>query len=99
MTVKMDIADIINGIHRLPPDSYSRFLKLVSVRKYPKGHHLYRESTRATRIYFIKEGIVRAYSTRGGKEITAPYSGCKDNGRNIKTAIYGTNTTHEPFIF
>lgn len=66
----MDIKDVLNKINRLPFDSYERILSYVSEKKCPKGTHLFRENRRGEHIFFIKEGIARAYAQKDGKEIT-----------------------------
>lgn len=66
----MEIDTILNAIYALPADSLSRFLGLVEERLYPKGAHLYRQDARASHIYFVGHGLVRAYARRGTREIT-----------------------------
>lgn len=66
----MEIATILNGIYALPADSLHRFLSLVEERLYPKGAHLYRQDARSSHIYFVKQGLVRAYAQRGTRQIT-----------------------------
>lgn len=66
----MDIKEILDSIHRLPTESYEKVLKYVTEVEYPKGTHLYKEHRRGERIFFIKQGLARAYAQKNGKEVT-----------------------------
>ena len=66
----MEIIDIINRIHPLPPDSLNAILSAVSEVEYPKHFHLFRENHCGTKSYFIRRGLVRAYAYKDDKEIT-----------------------------
>ena len=66
----MDIKVIFDRIHRLPAESYQKVLEYVSEVVYPKGTHLYREHRRGERVFFIKQGLARAYAQKDEKEVT-----------------------------
>lgn len=66
----MEIKKILDNIHILPADSFEKVLEYVTEIEYPKGTHLYREHRRGERIFFIKQGLARAYAQKGGKEVT-----------------------------
>lgn len=65
-----DIEEIIRGIYDLPDESMTKFVGFVEENVYPKGVHLYKQNERATKIYLVKHGLVRAYARRGKKKIT-----------------------------
>ena len=66
----MDVSDIINKIYRLPQTSLDTLIGSVSEVEYPKNFHLHRENKKETKSYFIKKGIVRAYTHKDDKEVT-----------------------------
>lgn len=66
----MDIDLIINKIGNLPEQSKHALKEIISETAYPKGHILLKAEKVETKIYFIKKGIVRAYTDMDGNEIT-----------------------------
>ena len=66
----MNINDIINSIYKLPPTSLDTLTASISEMEYPKNFHLHRENKKETKSYFIKKGIVRAYTHKDDKEVT-----------------------------
>lgn len=66
----MDISEITDSIYALPEHSKARLMSLVSEVEYPKRYCLFRENIKGSRSYFIKHGLVRAYTIKEGKEIT-----------------------------
>lgn len=66
----MKIEDIINGIYRLDSESLNKFLSLIEEKNYAKGTLLYEQGAKASKIYFVKEGIVRAFAWQGTRQIT-----------------------------
>lgn len=66
----MDITIIINNIYPLPHPSFDRLVQLVDETDYPKHFHLFRENVKGRKAYFLKKGLVRAYSTEDGKDVT-----------------------------
>lgn len=66
----MLIEEIINGILPLPPLARQRLEACVTEVAYAKGHILLQANKVERVMYFIKKGIVRAYSEYGDNEIT-----------------------------
>ena len=66
----MNINDIINNVYRLPQTSLDTLVASISKVEYPKNFHLHRENKKETKSYFIKKGIVRAYTHKDNKEVT-----------------------------
>jgi CRP-like cAMP-binding protein len=66
----MDTDAIIDGISSLPEASKQALKDSMEEVSFPKGHLLLRADKVESRIYFIKKGIVRAYSNQNGNEIT-----------------------------
>ena len=66
----MIIDQILNTIYPLPDASKSTIKACISEVSYPKGHVLLRADKIENSIYFIKKGIVRAYTNSADNEIT-----------------------------
>jgi CRP-like cAMP-binding protein len=66
----MDIDKIIDNIYSLPEQSRIVLKERVSEVAYPKGYNLLKADKVETKIYFIKKGIVRAYTDLLDNEIT-----------------------------
>ena len=66
----MKIDQILDKIHLLSAASKLTLKKCVAEVRHPKGHILLRANKIETSIYFIKQGIVRAYSKTDNNEIT-----------------------------
>lgn len=66
----MDIKDIVDNISRLPLSSLNALTAAVTEIVYPKNFHLFHESKKGSKSYFIKEGLVRAYVCTKEKEAT-----------------------------
>ena len=66
----MELADIIDNIHRLPASSKAKLMEAISLVEYPKGYQLYRENARESKSYFLRQGLARAYSLIDGRETT-----------------------------
>ncbi|MBA5791701.1 Crp/Fnr family transcriptional regulator [Flavobacterium sp. xlx-214] len=58
----MEIDYILDQIYTLPRSSANMLKKYVSIRNYPKGHLLIKAGSVERKLYFIKSGIVRAFS-------------------------------------
>lgn len=86
----MDIKDIINCIYELPESSLGLFASSVSEVEYPKGFHLFREGRKGTKVYFIRQGIMRAYSYLGDKEVTFYFGMEGDIMFPLQTLFAGT---------
>lgn len=66
----MTIDEIINRIYPLPQDSRESLKTHITEVAYPKGHILLKAEKIETSIYFIKKGIVRAFSNLADQEVT-----------------------------
>ena len=66
----MDIKEIINQIYAMPDTSLVMLRLCLSEFSYPKGFRVLESGKVEKNIFFIKKGIVRAYTSVDGKEIT-----------------------------
>lgn len=66
----MSIDQILDRIYPVPDCSKQRIKTYISETQFPKGKVLLRANKVEKSIYFIKQGIVRAYSNPVDKEIT-----------------------------
>lgn len=66
----MDIREIISLKYVLPDVSMEKLNQCLSEVSYPKGFHILETGKVEKNIFFLKRGIVRAYTLIGGKEIT-----------------------------
>ena len=66
----MDLRDIINSIYPISEKSMDRLLSCSLELGHPKGHRLLEAGKIESDIFFIKRGIVRAYVSHEGKDIT-----------------------------
>lgn len=66
----MDIKEIINQRYAMPDASLDRLQQCLTEVSYPKGFRVLKCSKVEKDIFFIKQGIVRAYTSVDGKEIT-----------------------------
>jgi CRP-like cAMP-binding protein len=66
----MEIDQILSRVYPLPETSGLRLKACAVEAAYPKGHLLFRADKVEASIYFIRQGIVRAYSSTGGNEVT-----------------------------
>lgn len=66
----MDIDQIITQLYPLPEKSQSALLAKIQEITYPKGYTLLKEDCIEENIYFIKKGVVRAYSNANNGQIT-----------------------------
>ena len=66
----MDIKQIINQRYTMPDTSLERLRECLTEVSYPKGTCILEIGKVEKNIFFIKQGIVRAYTLVGGKEIT-----------------------------
>lgn len=66
----MTLDEILDNIYPLPPDSKSILNAHIKQVDFPKGHILLRADKIENKIYFIKKGIVRAFSQTPDSEIT-----------------------------
>ena len=66
----MDIKQIINLRYAMPEASLDRLRQCLTEVSYPKGFRVLESGKVEKDIFFIKQGIVRAYTSVEGKEIT-----------------------------
>lgn len=66
----MDIKEIINQRYAMPEASLDRLQQCLTEVSYPKGFRVLECGKVENDIFFIKQGIVRAYTLVDGKEIT-----------------------------
>ena len=66
----MDIKEIINQRYAMPDASLDRLQQCLTEVSYPKGFRVLKCGKVEKDIFFIKQGIVRAYTSVDGKEIT-----------------------------
>lgn len=66
----MNIRAILEGIYPLPEASMKALEERMEEVSFPKGYLLLSADKVESRVYFIKQGIVRAYSNQDGNEIT-----------------------------
>lgn len=66
----MDIKEIINKRYAMPDTSLDKLQRCLTEVSYPKGFRVLERGKVEKNIFFIKKGIVRAYTSVDGKEIT-----------------------------
>ena len=66
----MDIKEIINQRYAMPDASLDKLRQCLTEVSYPKGFQVLEYGKIEKDIFFIKKGIVRAYTSVEGKEIT-----------------------------
>lgn len=66
----MDIKEIINKRYAMPDASLDKLQRCLTEVSYPKGFRVLERGKVEKNIFFIKKGIVRAYTSVDGKEIT-----------------------------
>lgn len=71
----MNIDKILDRVYPLPDSSKLSLIKHVEQLSYPKGFCLMEADKIIPHMYFIKRGIVRAYSTMEDKDITFWFGG------------------------
>lgn len=66
----MEIDEILERFHPLPEQSRAALKACISQVRYPKGHMLIRAGRVEKTLYFIRSGIVRAYSDAERGDVT-----------------------------
>ena len=66
----MDIKEIINQRYAMPDASLDKLRQCLTEVSYPKGFQVLEYGKIEKDIFFIKKGIVRAYTSVDGKDIT-----------------------------
>ena len=85
----MDINQIIDNIGILPDSSRNALKEIITEATYPKGHILFRADKVETKVYFIKQGIVRAYTEMEDNEITFWFGREGDTVVSMKSYVNG----------
>ncbi|HMS68487.1 MAG TPA: Crp/Fnr family transcriptional regulator [Saprospiraceae bacterium] len=83
----MKIDQILDNIYPIPDSSKSMIKNLITEVTYPKGHILLRADKIVKSIYFIKKGIVRAYSSLENNEITFWFGKEGDTAISMKSYV------------
>lgn len=66
----MNIEQIINNIHTLPQASQLKLIGIIKLLEFSKGTLIFNEGRIERNLYFVKSGIVRAYSHQHDVEVT-----------------------------
>lgn len=66
----MNIEEILDQVYKLPKLSQDSLLEIITEESYPKGSQIISSNKVERSVYFIKEGIVRAYTDLSDDEIT-----------------------------
>jgi CRP-like cAMP-binding protein len=66
----MDLDAIIDRLYKMPEESRAAIKARVKELYYPKGHILLQADKVEADVYFIKKGLVRAYSNTEDHEVT-----------------------------
>lgn len=85
----MNIDQILDGIYLLPGPSRTALKEHISGISYPKGHILFRADTVGRKIYFIRRGIVRAYTDLPDREVTFWFGWEGDPVVSMKSYVAG----------
>jgi CRP-like cAMP-binding protein len=85
----MDINEILNRIYPLPEASKEAVINCIEHVTFSKGHLLFKAGKIELNIYFLKKGIVRAYSDAGDNEITFWFGKEGDTVISMKNYVAG----------
>lgn len=85
----MTIDNILDKVYPLPEASREALKKHLVEVSYPKGHVLLRADTIEKSIYFIRQGIVRAYASSADNEITFWFGKEGDAVISMKSYVSG----------
>lgn len=66
----MDLEVIISSVYNVSCDAVLALVSKTDLIELPKGHVLSRAGMRDNYLYFMKRGIVRAYTVHDGREVT-----------------------------
>lgn len=67
---KMTAEEIITKLYPLPQESLIKLAATMTEVTYPRRYVLHHEDRRENKSFIIKEGLVRAFSYKNGKEVT-----------------------------
>jgi CRP-like cAMP-binding protein len=85
----MDINEILDRIYPLPQASKAAVKNCIVDVEYSKGHLLFKAGKIESNIYFLKKGIVRAYSDAGDNEVTFWFGKEGDTVISMKNYVAG----------
>lgn len=85
----MDISQILDKIYPLPNASQALIKECIEQVEFPKGYLLFKAGKIESNIYFLKKGIVRAYSDAGDNEVTFWFGKEGDTIISMKNYVAG----------
>ena len=85
----MEIDEILDRFHPLPPGSKEALIARISEVKHPKAHMLIRSGRVEKTLYFIRSGIVRAYSDADRGDVTFWFGKDGDVVISMKSYVSG----------
>ncbi|SEJ50016.1 cAMP-binding domain of CRP or a regulatory subunit of cAMP-dependent protein kinases [Dyadobacter sp. SG02] len=85
----MEIDEILDHFHPLPSHSKEALKAQISRVQYPKGHMLVRSGRVEKMLYFIRSGIVRAYSDADRGDVTFWFGKEGDVVLSMKSYVSG----------
>lgn len=83
----MHIDQFIDQIYPLPEKSKQKLKDMMVTVNYPKGHILLRADRVEGKLYFIKKGVVRAFSKTPEQEITFWFGREGDTALSMKSYV------------
>ena len=83
----MNIDQILDNIYLLPEESKQTLKKYISEVRFPKGYIVIHADRIEKNIYFIKQGIVRAYAKTGDNETTFWFGKEGDTAISMKSYV------------
>lgn len=83
----MTIGQILDLIYLLPNQSKQKLEQKMEMVCYPKGHLLLKADQIEDSVYFIKKGILRAYTCRNGEEVTFWFGKEGDTALSMKSYV------------
>ncbi len=87
MRSAMEIEEILDKIYQLPTLSKESIIEVIDEVEYPKGFNLIKADKIERNIYFIKKGIVRAYTHSPGDEVTFWFGKEGDTAVSMKSYV------------
>ena len=85
----MEIDEILERFYPLPPHSREALKACITKEQYPKGHMLIRSGKVEKTLYFIRRGIVRAYSDAERGDVTFWFGKEGDVVLSMKSYVSG----------
>lgn len=84
----MNIIEILDNIYPLPKASKNKMIEAVVEEEHPKGYYLFSADKVERDIYFIKQGIVRAYTDLPDNEVTFWFGREGDAVVSMRSYVY-----------